>query len=142
MNISKKSAGLIAILGLAAGSAATLGLQTHAQTSSTSGSTGSIVQRQFDPSKAGHIGRNGFKEELLTGDMASKVTAAAMAAQPGATIQRVETDAEGAAYEAHIIKADGTMATLKFDSNFNVTATETGFRGGHGPRGSTQTSIN
>jgi hypothetical protein len=141
MNISKKSAGLIAILGLAAGSAATLGLQTHAQTSSTSGSTGSIAQRQFDPSKGGHIA-NGITETLLTGDTASKVTAAALAAQPGATIQRVETDAEGAAYEAHIIKADGTMATLKFDSNFNVTATETGFRGGHGPRGSTQTSIN
>jgi hypothetical protein len=132
MNISKKSAGLLAVLGLAVGSVVTLGLQTHAQTSSISGSTDSSTQKQFNRSKGGHVA-NGITETLLTGDTASKVTAAALAASPGATIQRVETDAEGAAYEAHIVKADGTMATLKFDSNFKVTATETGFGGG--PRG-------
>lgn len=132
MNISKKSAGLLAVLGLAVGSVVTLGLQTHAQTLSTSGSMDSSTRKQFDPSKGGHVA-NGITETLLTGDTASKVTAAALAASPGASIQRVETDAEGAAYEAHIVKADGTMATLKFDSNFNVNATETGFGGG--PRG-------
>ncbi len=34
-------------------------------------------------------------EQLLTGDTAAKVTAAAKAKEPGATIQRVETDSEG-----------------------------------------------
>jgi uncharacterized membrane protein YkoI len=68
---------------------------------------------------------NGITEELLTGDTAARVEAAAMAANPGATVVRVETDAEGAAYEAHIRKADGTPATVKFDASFNVTGTET-----------------
>nr|WP_246223392.1 hypothetical protein [Pseudarthrobacter psychrotolerans] len=45
---------------------------------------------------------------------------------------RVETDAEGAAYEAHIVKSDGTRATVYLDSSFNVTSTETGGPGvGH-----------
>jgi hypothetical protein len=79
-----------------------------------------------DPSQGGHVGANGTKEEILTGDVAAKVTAAALAAQPGATIQRVETDAEGAAYEAHMTSSDGSHITLKFDSNFAVTATEDG----------------
>jgi uncharacterized membrane protein YkoI len=71
---------------------------------------------------------NGITEELLTGDTAARVEAAAKAAHPGATVVRVETDADGAVYEAHIRKADGTRATLKFDAAFNITATETGKR--------------
>ena len=67
---------------------------------------------------------NGITEELLTGDTAARVEAAARAAHPGATIVRVETDADGAAYEAHIRKADGTPLTLKFDASFNITGTE------------------
>jgi hypothetical protein len=53
-----------------------------------------------------------------------------LAANPGATIQRVETDAEGATYEAHIVKSDGSRATVYFDATFNVTSTETGGPGG------------
>jgi uncharacterized membrane protein YkoI len=78
-------------------------------------------------SKGGHQA-NGITEQLLTGDTAARVEAAAVAANPGATVQRVETDAEGAAYEAHIRKADGTTATVKLDASFNVTATESGKR--------------
>ena len=81
---------------------------------------------QIDPIKGGHVGANGVKEELLTGDTAEKVKAAALAANPGATIDRVETDAEGAPYEAHITNSDGTRVTLKFDTDFKVTSTETG----------------
>jgi len=51
---------------------------------------------------------------------------------PGATILRVETDSGGAAYEAHMRKADGTYVTVKFDRNFTVTGTDRGF-GGPGP---------
>ena len=74
--------------------------------------------------KGGHQA-NGITEQLLTGDTAARVEAAAKAAHPGATVVRVETDAEGAAYEAHIRKADGTSATVKLDASFNVIGTET-----------------
>ncbi len=72
------------------------------------------------------MGDNGKKEELLTGEIAEKVKSAALAAIQGGTIQRVETDAEGAAYEAHMTKADGSRITVKLDSSFKVTTTETG----------------
>ncbi|WP_458782041.1 hypothetical protein [Arthrobacter sp. D3-16] len=71
---------------------------------------------------------NGITEELLTGDTAARVEAAAKAAHPGATVFRVETDADGAVYEAHIRKVDGTHVTLKFDASFNITGTEEGKR--------------
>ncbi len=72
-------------------------------------------------------------ESLLTGTNAAKAKAAALKALPGATIDRVETDADGAVYEAHVTKADGTRATVKFDKDFNVTGIEEGL--GAGPRG-------
>jgi Spy/CpxP family protein refolding chaperone len=71
-----------------------------------------------------HVGQNGMTETLLTGDTGDKVKAAALAAVPGATIDRVETDAEGSPYEAHITKADGSRATVKVDGNFSVTNVE------------------
>ncbi len=54
------------------------------------------------------------------------MTTAAQAAVPGATLDRVETDADGAAYEAHMTKSDGTKVTVKLDSSFNVTETVNG----------------
>lgn len=75
--------------------------------------------------KGGHQA-NGITEQLLTGDTAARVEAVVKAANPDATIVRVETDAEGAAYEAHIRKADGTKATVKLDASFNITGTEAG----------------
>lgn len=71
---------------------------------------------------------NGITETVLTGDSATKATAAALAAVPGGTIQRVETDADGAKYEAHMTKADGTVVTVKLDANFKVTSVENGMR--------------
>jgi ABC-type transport system substrate-binding protein len=79
----------------------------------------------FDPSKGGHMA-NGITEALLTGDAADKAKAAALAAVPGGTIQRVENDAEGATYEAHMTKADGSHVTVKMDASFKVTGIETG----------------
>lgn len=75
-----------------------------------------------DWSKAGHQANN-VTEELLTGDTATKAEAAATAAVPGATAQRAETDAEGAAYEVHMTKSDGSVVTIKLDGNFAVTDT-------------------
>jgi hypothetical protein len=76
----------------------------------------------FDPTKGGHVGANGVVEKLLTGDTLAKVTAAAQAAVPGATIERAENDAEGSPYEAHMKKSDGSEVTVKVDSNFKVTS--------------------
>jgi len=78
-----------------------------------------------DWSKGGHQA-NGKTETLLTGDAATKATTAAKAAVPGATAQRVETDAEGATYEVHMTKADGSIVTVKLDSSFKVTETING----------------
>jgi ABC-type transport system substrate-binding protein len=100
---------------------------TAAPTDSGSAQSGG-APASFDPTKGGHIGANGVKEELLTGDTADKVTAAALAAVPGGTIQRVENDAEGAVYEAHMTKADGSRVTVKLDANFTVTSIEDGAR--------------
>ena len=75
-----------------------------------------------DWSKAGHQA-NGKTEALLTGDDATKAQAAAEAAVPGATAQRIETDADGDAFEVHMTKADGSVVTVKLDSNFTVTNT-------------------
>jgi uncharacterized membrane protein YkoI len=75
---------------------------------------------------------NGITEEALTGDTASSVEAAVTAAYPDATIDRLETDADGATYEAHITLADGSQATVKLDAEFAITGTETGGSRHHG----------
>ena len=80
-----------------------------------------------DPSQGGHTA-NGITETLLTGDTATQVTSAAQAAVPGATVDRVETDAEGATYEAHMTKADGSKVTVKVNADFSVASTEDGMR--------------
>ena len=74
-------------------------------------------------------------ESPLTGDTAAKVREAALAKVPGGTIVRVETDADGnAAYEAHMVKADGTPATVYVNKQFEVVSVQTGMPGP--PRGS------
>jgi len=44
----------------------------------------------------GHVGANGTVEVALTGSVADSVSAAVLSANPGATIERMENDAEGA----------------------------------------------
>ena len=106
-------------------------------TSTTAPSAQSTAQPtppQFDPTRGGHAA-NGITEELLTGDTAEKVKAAALAAVEGGTIQRVETDAEGATYEAHMLDGNGKPVTVKLDASFKVTSTEDGPDGPGGHRG-------
>ena len=66
-------------------------------------------------------------ETQLTGDTAAKVEQAAVArVGSSATVVRVETDADGhAAYEAHMVKADGTPVTVYVDKQFGVVSVET-----------------
>ena len=108
--------------------AALLNSSATAQSTTTSAPAAQTDQRpaNFDPAKGGHVGTNGFHEELLTGDTAEKVKAAALAAVSGGTIQRVETDAEGSPYEAHMTRSGGSRVTVKVDSTFTVTNVENG----------------
>jgi uncharacterized membrane protein YkoI len=102
----------------------------NAATGTTTTASGTAAQTQQaaaqrDPSKGGHQA-NGKTETLLTGDTAAKVEAAAKAKVPGATIERVETDADtGSAYEAHMRKADGSEVIVYVNSSFVVTGTGT-----------------
>jgi len=77
-------------------------------------------------------------EELLTGDVAASVEAAALEAYPGATILRLETDSDGV-YEAHLVTADGQRVTVEVGEDFTVTGEEAmgpgGMGGPGGPRG-------
>jgi peptidase YpeB-like protein len=123
----RRGAALAALGGAALfGAALVVGaaVATAATPSPSPGTTQSAAT--FDPTKGGHVGANGVVEKLLTGTTADKAKAAALAAVPGATVERVENDAEGAVYEAHMVKSDGTHVTVKMDANFKVTGIETG----------------
>ena len=66
-------------------------------------------------------------ETPLTGDTAAHVRKAALAKVNGATIERVETDADGnSVYEAHIVKSDGSRATVYVNKSFEVVSVESG----------------
>jgi uncharacterized membrane protein YkoI len=98
----------------------------QAQTDSTSTAAPSTDSSTAADANHGPHTANGITETPLTGDDLTKATAAAQAEVPGATIDRAETDAEGAAYEVHITKSDGSEATVKLDASFNVTSVEAG----------------
>ena len=72
-------------------------------------------------------GRQRSDETLLSGDAGAKVRQAALDRVPGATIVRVETDADGhAAYEAHMVKSDGTPVTVYVNKQYEVVSVESG----------------
>jgi hypothetical protein len=84
------------------------------------------------PADRGRSVRDG--ETALTGTDQATARAAALKAVPGGTVDRLETDADGATYEAHMTKADGTRVTVKFDKSFKVTEVQDGMGSG-GPGG-------
>ena len=113
-----------ATIGAALGGATIAGAATGSSGSSSSTTAAAAATNNApDPAAVSH----GPDETLLTGTTADKVKAAALAAVPGGTIIRVETDSAGSPYEAHVTKADGTQVTVKVDADFKVTATEQGF---------------
>ncbi len=77
-----------------------------------------VLSVQADP---GHGGKGGG-ETALTGTTAQRVTEAALAAVPGATVRRVTTEHAGASnpYEAHLTKSDGSRVTALVSSSFTV----------------------
>jgi hypothetical protein len=73
-------------------------------------------------------------EKLLTGDTADKVKGAALGKYPGATVQRVETDADGV-YEAHLVTTAGDWVIVQVGKDFTVTGTQQPGQGGPGGHG-------
>ncbi|MCI0141288.1 PepSY domain-containing protein [Arthrobacter bambusae] len=133
MNKVRKIAVGAALIGAVAGGGALTAMALPANAATTDTSTAS-------PSAPATNGGNHGNETDLTGDTATKVKAAVLAANSGATVENMTTEDDGsAAYEAHITKSDGTHATVKLDASFKVTATETGGpgggKGGHGNHG-------
>lgn len=125
------------VAGTVLGGAGIAAAQTDSSSSGTSSSSSTSTDATAQaPGQDPSTMANGPGETVLTGTEADQVTAAAKAAIPDGTVIRVETDNEGSPYEAHVKKADGTVVTLKFDSNFQLTETIDGF--GKAPQGAPQ----
>jgi uncharacterized membrane protein YkoI len=105
-----------AVAGAMLGTPSISSAQAVGATTDTTAAEGSTEAAK--PKDAGH------DETALTGDIAEKVKAAALAAVPGGTIIRVETDSDGSPYEAHVKKADGSEAVVKVNDAFTVTTIE------------------
>ena len=123
--INKTTAGIMlaAVIGggaIGASAIPAMAADSTGSSSSTQATDGYGTGGQRGPHQA-----NGKTEEVLTGDAATKVEAAVRAAQPDATIERMETDADGATYEAHITLADGSHVTVELDGSFAITGTQT-----------------
>jgi hypothetical protein len=106
--------------GIAGVSAAT-GDDGAGNSNGANGDSGRQFARSDGPGR--HVGANGVREKPLSGDVAAKVRAAALAKVDGGTVERVETDADhGSPYEAHVRRADGTELEVLVNKDFSVTA--------------------
>jgi hypothetical protein len=122
-------------VGLTAGTYGIANAASGSGSSSNSSGSSSTAQTPW--------GHQRSDETLLTGDTAAKVRQLALAKVPGGTIVRVETDADGhAAYEAHMVKADGTPVTVYVNKQLEVVSVETGMPGppGQAPAASSSSS--
>ena len=116
------AAGLVAGGVIAGGIlAGTLSANAAEETTPATGSETSTSQT--DPSQPQRS-----DEQLLTGDTKTKVEAAVLAAYPGATIERTESDSDGV-YESHVLTTDGDHVIVQVGADFAVTGTDSG---GHG----------
>jgi len=142
--ITKKSMGLASAGGVAA-IILVSPLIAHADgtgggTAAPTGTATTSPGPEGSPSRPGAQPKGGG-ETALTGTPASRVTAAALAAVPGATVLRVTTEHQGAPnpYEAHLSKADGSRVTVLIGSAFNVMSVEAD--PGRGPKGGGETAL-
>jgi hypothetical protein len=116
------AAGGLLVGGLLAGTLTAGAADTTTSTAGQNAASGQRAGGTVDESKSQRP-----DEQLLTGDTASKVRAAALAKHPGATVLRVETDSDGV-YEAHLETTDGQRVTVEVDKAFKVTGEESGHR--------------
>jgi len=97
----------------AVGGSALAGAATKTTTTPSGSSSSSFSTRPAPPN-------------VLTGDTADKVKAAALAKVPGGTVIRVQSDGPGAssasAYHAHVRKSDGTEVVVLVNKDFEATA--------------------
>jgi hypothetical protein len=116
---------ILSTTALALGGSAIAGAASGGGGSNNNGSSNSNPPAR--PQAPGRLPPQRSDETLLTGDTAAKVREAALAKVSGATIDRVETDADGnAAYEAHMTRSDGSRVTVYVDKSFNVVGVENG----------------
>jgi hypothetical protein len=115
------AAGAIGATAIAASAESTSGSQLAATTSSSS--PGAPNQ---PPNAARGSAPVRSDEKSVSASTAATLKAAALKAVPGGTVYRVETDAGDAAYEVHMTRAEGSLATVKFDKNLKVIRVETG----------------
>ena len=97
---------------------------TTASGTSTAGTDSSIAASTAGTPAYGPPQGQRPQQTQVTGEAAEKIKAAVLAKVPGATIDRVEQDAQG--YHAHITKSDGTRATVRVNAQFAVTAVDSG----------------
>src|SRR5437899_2143647 len=112
---------LAVALGVGLGSYGVASAATGASSSTTTPTTSTSTPGAPPGASASNPwGNQRSDETVLTGDALAKVKAIALDKVPGGTVVRVETDADGhAAYEAHMLKADGTPTTVYVDASFN-----------------------
>ena len=136
------AAGLLATGAIVGGVvAATLPASADNTTSTANSTTAATPATAPDGPSRGPVGGATpvrSDEKALGVSDAGQVRAAALKAVPGGTVYRVETDADGAVYEAHMTKSDGTAVTVKLDKDFNVAAVQDGMGSG-GPGGHSAT---
>jgi hypothetical protein len=96
------------------------GVAANAATNATSATSSSSSSSQSAPQ--GRHSVDGKTEQPLTGDVAAKVRAAALAKLSG-TVERLETNVDSSApYEAHIRKPDGTDVVVEVNKDYTVAA--------------------
>lgn len=109
------------ISALALGGAAIAGAASGGDGSSSTAAPSS------SPQGSGGLPPQRADETLLDGDVEAQVRKAALAEVSGGTIERVETDADGnAAYEAHMVKSDGSHVTVYVNRSFDVVNVSSG----------------
>jgi hypothetical protein len=133
------AAGLAAAAGLAITGASLASAHIGTVPSASAATSAAYADSEPDQAPLGNGNTDPSKpmradEQLLTGDVAAQVMAAAQAKEPTATVERVETDSEGV-YEAHMVREDGTHITVQVDRSYAVTAVQEGGPGGRSGRG-------
>ena len=113
---------VFAIVALALGGGAIAGAASGGDDDS-----GSTVVASSSSQRSGGLPPQRADETLLTGNVEAQVREAALAEVSGGTIERVETDADGnAAYEAHMVKSDGSRVTVYVNKSFDVVSVSSG----------------
>jgi len=124
--VNKAAALAAMVVGIAAGSYGVASAASGSSSSSTTTTTAGTPSAPPGATAQNPWGNQRSDETPLTGDALAAVKSAALAkVGSGATVVRIETDADGhGTYEAHMLKADGTPVTVYLDKSYNVLSVE------------------